>query len=134
MRILLQIKGFIGGYYIAYWILIGFIVLMIGLIALILRKIRGITRVLGIIFLVNGVLCGITYVILKIVISQNIPITELPARVIDWLILLINNLVSPFGIFSLVVLIVGGICLIISLVVKDNPELNKEIFTPGITK
>jgi hypothetical protein len=103
-----------------FWILAGIIVLMLVLIILIEKKVRGILRILGIIFILDGILCGITYLIAKYVIPLYLPTEEITSQIHNWLTRLINDILSPFGWFSLVVLLLGGICLIMSFFIHTK--------------
>jgi hypothetical protein len=120
MQALQQIKEAIGYFKAAHIFLICFVVLMILLVALIERKIQGTFRELGIILLVTGAFGLISYFILK----QGIPVimqpNEFPVQVNLWLTSLITDTLSPAGMFSLIVLLVGCICLIVSLLIKKE--------------
>lgn len=120
IKVLKNIKEGIRYFKTAFWVIICFIVLMILLIALIERRIRGIFRVLGIIFLISGVLEIVTYFVLKLVLPLLIPASDLPAQINSWLPIFINDLVSPAGLFGLIVLLPGGICLTTSFLVKEE--------------
>lgn len=118
MNALNQIKELIGYFQFALWFIIGFLVIMILLIVLIQLKLRGITRLLGIVFLIEGALSVLAYFILKMVIPWLIPLNELPNQFNTWMPGLINDFLLPWGICSLAVLIIGGICLTASFLIK----------------
>jgi hypothetical protein len=123
MKLLQQIKEAIGYFKTVFLILIVFAVLMMLLIGLIQRKLSGISRVLGIIFLINGVLGGITYFILKLGIPHFVQLNELPTQVNSWLLVLINDCLAPVGMFSLIVLLTGVICLTASFMFKPRQDI-----------
>jgi hypothetical protein len=126
MKVIQLAKETIGDFKITYWILIIFILLMILFIGLIQREVRGIFRALGIIFALDGILCGITYLILRLVIPTTIPIGELPMSVEIWLKVLTNDLISPIGVFGLVVFVMGAFCLAASFFIKGKQVVATE--------
>jgi hypothetical protein len=120
MKALGQIKELIGYFQFALWFIIGFFIIMILLIVLIQLKLQGVTRVVGIVFLIEGALSGLAYLGLKTFIPLLIPLNELPNQFNTWLPGLINDFLLPCGICSLVVLIIGGISLAASFLIKDE--------------
>jgi hypothetical protein len=126
MKAIQLAKEIIGDFKVTYWILIIVVLLMILLIGLIQREVRGIVRALGIIFALDGILCGITYLILRLVIPTTIPIGELPMSVEIWLKVLTNDLISPIGVFGLVVLVMGALCLAASFFIKGKQVVATE--------
>lgn len=125
MNTLLQVKQLISYFQVSLFILIGFTVLMILLIALILRKIRGIARMIGIIFIVSGIVSCIAYLILKNV-TNNIPSTGLSALLDAWINEFANDLLASFGITGLIILILGAIFLIVSILVHANSDITNK--------
>jgi hypothetical protein len=120
MKVIQQVRDGIKSYEIAFWILIGLIIVLLALIALIQRKIRDIARTIGIILIIDGVICGIIYVILRYLVPAYTATTEIPTILHNWLPGLIEDLSAPFGIFSFVVFISGAAILVVSFLFKDS--------------
>jgi hypothetical protein len=119
MNTLLQLKQLISYFQVSLLILIGFTVLMIVLITLILRKTRGIARMIGIIFVISGIVSCTGYFILKNLVN-NIPSTGLSALLDTWINESMNDLLSSFLITGLTILILGAIFLIVSFVLARS--------------
>jgi hypothetical protein len=120
MNVLQKAREVIGYFKTAFIFLICFVVLMILLIILIERRVRGIFRVLGIVLLIDGVLGILTYFILKLEIPALMQPAGMPAQIASWLPVVINDFLSPWGLFSLIVLLAGGICLTASFLIKEE--------------
>jgi hypothetical protein len=121
MNSLNEVKNIIGSIHTAFWMLFVFVIIMILLIVVIQREVRGSTRVLGIIFLADGFLSGVTYFVLKMLIPVYLNSFELPERINSWINNFSQDLLFPWSIFSLVVLIIGLTCLVLSLIIRGNP-------------
>jgi len=120
-----QAREYIGYIQIAYKALIGFMLLLIGLIVLIHRQVRGTTRQIGITFLVYGIpaFVGVFFIKNYILgmITQYIGQDALPASLQAWLPQLVNDLLAPMQMFSLGLLIGGVVLLVVSFVYKREP-------------
>ncbi len=115
-----QARQYVGEYQLYYRLLIGFILLLILLIVVINREVRGATRNLGTTFLTYG---AIEYV--GIFVAQNfalttIPMPQIPLSLETWLNQFLTNLMSPLQTFSLAVLVAGVALLIVSFVYKPR--------------
>jgi hypothetical protein len=126
MSTLEQVREYISYIQIAYKALIGFMLLLIGLIILIHRQVRGTTRQLGITFLVYGIPAFISVFVIKNYalerMSQLIGQPGLPASLQAWLPQLVNDILAPLQMFSLGILIGGVVLLIVSFVYKREPS------------
>lgn len=112
MRVVTQVRQFIGYFQTGYYILIGFMVLLIGLIILINRSVRGSTRSLGIDFLLYGVL-ELAGVLVARHFLPTLPLpSDFPPSLQTWLLGLLGDLLVPLQMFS-IGLVVGGVVLII---------------------
>ena len=125
MQALEQIKQGIVYFRISFWILISSILVIIGLSALIQKQAKGFSRMMGISFLAAGAVCGTIYFIVKLAIPLNIQ-SELTVQISTWLPVFIGDLLSPLGIFSLIVFTVGGICLAVSFLIHSHPRITRE--------
>jgi len=123
MSSLEQARQYIGYIQIAYKALIVLILVLIGLIVLIHRKVRGSTRQTGITFLTYGIPGFASIFILKnYAMTQMAQLTQfnLPASFQAWLPQLVDDLLAPLEMFSLGVLICGAVLLIVSFVYKPQ--------------
>jgi hypothetical protein len=127
MELLRQVKAGIQCFKTASIILIIFIALLILITAVILRKLWEIWRVLGIILILDGVFGGIFYFMFKLGMPYLIHTADLPVQVNSWFTVLINDFISPFGIFNLIILLVGGICLSVSFIIKDRRAVTSSL-------
>ena len=120
---LAQTKVYVGYFQLGYYLLIGFIVLLILGIILISRDVRDITRRLGIPLMVYGaielaaVIVG-KYFINKYLTEEWLQVTDVPYTLQTWLLQFSNNMVAPLQWFSLGLLIVGIILTVVSFVYK----------------
>jgi hypothetical protein len=127
---LLQVKNILGILRISFWILIIMILVFIFLIILIQKEIRGSIRTLGVIFLIDGILCGISYFVLKILILLYLSAFNLPLNINSWITVFINDLFCPWGVYSLVIAVLGLAGLVVSFFIKGNPQYNAKISQP----
>lgn len=112
-----RVREIIGYFKIGYYVLIAFMVLLVGLIILIDRNIRGATRSLGINFLVYGVLEFAGAFIARYYVP-SLPLGDIPASVQTWLTGLMKDLMSPALIFGIGLAVVGVVLLVVSFFVK----------------
>ncbi len=123
MSSLEEARQYIGYIQTAYKALIAIILVLIGLIVLIHRKVRGSTRQIGITFLTHGIPGYASIFILKnYAMSQLAQLTQfnLPASFQAWLPQLVDDFLAPLEMFSLGVLICGAVLLIVSFVYKPQ--------------
>ncbi|MES0278685.1 MAG: hypothetical protein ABUK03_02935, partial [Dehalococcoidales bacterium] len=109
----------IGFYQAGFIALIAFILLTIGGIVLIKRSVRGSTRLLGIIFLIYGVLEYAGILIIKSVTESVVP-GDIPASMETWLIGFTADVLAPLAIVSIVIMAVGAALLITSFVYRRS--------------
>ena len=120
-------REYIGYIQIAYKALIGIILVLIGLILLIHRQVRGATRQLGITFLVYGVPGYVGIFILKNYAMQQLTqLTQfnLPAMFQAWLPQFVDDFLAPLEMFTLGILIGGVVLLVVSFVYKPRVPLS----------
>jgi Ca2+/Na+ antiporter len=124
MQSIQQVRDVVGYVRLAYFGLIGLCVLLILLIILILRDLKAIARTFGLVFLIAGLPLTAVFFILKLVVPGLISTGDLPAHVQTWIPQVINDFLSPFGIFSISVFATGIILLAVSFFVKrKNPPV-----------
>lgn len=120
-------REYISYVQIAYKALIGIILVLIGLIILIHRQVRGATRQLGITFLVYGVPGYVGIFILKNYAMQQLTqLTQfnLPAMFQAWLPQFVDDFLAPLEMFTLGILIGGVVLLVVSFVYKPRVPLS----------
>jgi len=123
MSTLEQAREYISYVQIAYKALIGIILVLIGLITLIHRQVRGTTRQVGITFLVYGIPGYVGIFALKNYAMQQLTqLTQfnLPATLQAWLPQFVDDFLAPLEMFTLGILIGGVVLLVVSFVYKPR--------------
>lgn len=127
MEQILEIRQQIDYFQTGYYALISFMVLLVLGIILINRNVKDATRILGITFLVYGVIFIFvawyfvpTYLfpVLFQLLSASISSPVIPSSLQPWLVGLLGDLLKPLQIFSLWLLIGGIVLLVVSFVYK----------------
>lgn len=116
-----QVKQYIGYFQLGYKALIGFMVLLILGIILLNRRVRSITRELGINFLIYGALEYAGIFLAKYVAPTSLPLPEMPRAIQTWLPQLFVDFLAPLEIFSLALVASGIALIIVSFVYKPRP-------------
>jgi len=122
MQTLDQVRDIIGYLRTSYFALIGICVLLILMIVLILREMKGTFRCAGIIFTIVGVLTTIVSLVIKNLAPNFIPENDLPAAVQTWIPQVIGDLLTPWTIYGIILLVAGVILLGLSLLVRRNRQ------------
>lgn len=120
MSTLEQVRQYISYFQVGYRALIGFMLLLVGLIILIHRQVRGATRQLGITFLIYGVPGYGGIFAAKHFAGAQLAQLGLPSTFQAWLPQLVDDFLAPLEMFSLGVLIGGVVLLIVSFVYKPR--------------
>ena len=110
---------FVGYYQAGFIILIVFILLTIGGIVLIQRNVRRSTRLLGIVFIIYGVIEYVGIVIGRGAAESAIP-DDVPASMETWLAGFAADALAPLEIVSIVALALGAALLITSFVYRRH--------------
>ncbi len=129
MQILDQLRPVFGYIRTGYFILLIAGIVLALVIALMLREIKGITRSLGIIFLASGAFGCILFFILKQIASAMFPLGDLSSQMQTWAFQLINDVLSPLGVFNLVLLGGGVILLVASFIVPSRQQSGAKVET-----
>ena len=116
MLTLQKVREGLQYYHSGYTILLIACLILVLLIILLTREIKGAARALGIIFSVSGVLSLSSALVLKQIVPGVIPADSLPARVQLWLTQVFTDIMSPWVIFSLVLLAAGAALVVISFI------------------
>ena len=103
-----------------YYVLIGFMVLLVLGIILINRSVRGTTRSLGIALLIYGALEFAGVYVARNFMPTSLPLPDIPSSLQMWLMGLFGDLLAPLQMFSLGVLIGGVVLLVVSFVYKPR--------------
>lgn len=120
MNALSQAKGIAGSIRTGYFVLLVLALVFLLCIGLILREIKSIARSLGIIFLVGGLSGSVFFLTAKYLIPNLLSFNSLPSPLQTWIPQIAGNMLSPWGIFNLVTLILGAILLTISFFVRGR--------------
>lgn len=125
MEQLLLARTYVGWFQTGYYLLIGFMVLLVAGIVLIYHNVREATRALGITLLI----CGVIVFIFTFFIRNYMPdiasfylqgIQNIPVPLQTWLNGLYADLLSPLQTFSLGALVAGIALLVVSFVYKSR--------------
>ena len=119
-----QMKQFIGHFHTVYYALIGFILLLILLIIVINRQVRGSTRGLGITFLSCGILSYVGALVARNVAGTQLTQLDMPVYLQAWILQLLADTLAPLEIYSIGLVAVGVVLLVVSFVYKrGEPSL-----------
>ena len=121
---LTQMREYISYFQLGYVFLIVFILMLIAGIVLVYRKIRGATRVLGIIFLICGVFELAGLLIAKNFISERLELLtyDTPEQLQLWLQQLLNDFSVPLQMLSIGLAVAGIALIVISFIYKPHHE------------
>ena len=115
-----QAKLVIGYFNLGYNALIGFILLLILLIIVVNRQVRGSTRQIGINFLICGALSYASVFITKNVAGPQLAQPGMPAYLQTWIPQLLADTLAPLEMFSIGLLAAGVVLLVVSFVYKPR--------------
>ncbi len=120
-----QVKQYLGYFQLVYWVLLGFMALLVLGIILISRQVRKITRELGVNFLIYGGLGWVlgyagNYLVNNFA-PSSLALPGLPPAIQSWLLQLGADIVAPQQTFGLA-LVAGGIILTIVSFVYRPPK------------
>lgn len=115
-----QIREYIGYPQTVFTIAIIVLLLSLAGIILINRQVRGVSRILGPVFLASGVLELIGILIIKNLLQTQIAAVDMPSSIQVWLEQLVGSSVAPLQTFSIVLIVVGAALLAVSFVYRQN--------------
>ncbi|MFC1962085.1 hypothetical protein ACFLWN_03470, partial [Chloroflexota bacterium] len=117
MEQLVLVRTYISYFQIGYWLLMGFMVLLVLLIILVHRNVRGPTRELGITLCIYGGLELVLVLLARNYLPSQLPLpVNLPASLGGWLQGLSLDLLAPLQTLSIGVLVAGIVLLVISFI------------------
>jgi hypothetical protein len=119
MRVLAQVKKGIEIWQTTFYLICVLTALWIVSILVILRKIKDISRMLGIIFSIQGVL-GVPLFYILLNLPKNIFVAAAPDALRTWLTKVLNDLVTPWGIYSACLLIAGVVMLVATFYLRKQ--------------
>ena len=126
MAQLIQAKQYISYVQTYYYPLIGFMVLLVILIILLHRNVKGATRGLGITFLIYGILEFAGVFATKNFLPTNLPLPDIPPSLQAWLTGFIIDFVAPMQTFSIGLMAAGAALIIISIVYPRLRPMEEE--------
>lgn len=123
-------RTYIGYFKIGFFSLIGFMVLLMGLIVLIYRNVKESIRTIGITFLVYGVTEFVVVIVARILAPNYFP-TDIPISLQDLIVNVYTSALAPLQWFSLGILIAGIGLVLASIFYKrgDRSEPEEQIDT-----
>jgi len=117
-----QTRRYIGYLQIAYRVAIwATIAIVVGLVFLHRRQVKGATRSIGIPCLTCGISTYVSTVVIKYFAGMQVAQFGLPAQLQAWLPQFINDALAPMQMFGIVLMVVGTALLIVSFVYKRRP-------------
>jgi len=118
MEQIIMVKTYIGYFQLGFYLLIGFIVLLMAGIILIHRNVKGATWTLGIDLLIYGILEFTGVFLAGKYLPPMFPLGQIPATLHPWMTEVYNDLLFPLRIFSLGVLVLGALLIVVSFIYK----------------
>jgi hypothetical protein len=115
-------RQYVGYFQLGFILLIVFMVLIILAIILIMRQVKSVTRLLGILLFVYGAIEYVGVWIARYLINGKISFPDLPTHLETWLLQLINNALHPLAILSLGLLICGIILIVVSFIYRQGQD------------
>jgi len=114
-----EARGYVSYFQLGYKLLIGFIVLLIlGIVLIHHRRVKGASRGLGITFLTYGVIWYVGTFVAKYFAGTQMAQLDIPHYLEGWLPQLVDNFLAPLEMFSLGLLIGGVALIVVSFVYK----------------
>lgn len=123
---LAEARQYVSYFQLSYNLLIGLMVLLTAGIILIIRRVKGATRELGIIFLTYGAFEYVGILVAKHFALPEIARLPLPQALQAWLPALIGDFLTPLEMFSLGLLIGGAVLIAVSFVYKRGEPSDLE--------
>lgn len=117
-----QAKRYVSYFHIAFYALIGFILLLILGIVLIYREVRGSTRQIGIISLTCGIVSFVGPLIINSIAGSQLAQQGIPTYLQEWLPQLIKDALMPLEIYGIGLMAAGVILIIVSFVYRRRDE------------
>jgi multisubunit Na+/H+ antiporter MnhC subunit len=115
-----EVRQYISYFQTGFVILIVFMLLSVAGIILLNRQVRGISRILGIIFLSYGVLELIGILIARNIAEPRIPWADMPTTLQTWLQQMVGSFMTPIQILSITLIVVGAALLAVSFLYRRN--------------
>jgi hypothetical protein len=100
----------------AFWIMLGVIIFLIACMIAVWQQMKGSLRTLSIIFLVEGFIGTLVYFLVRQIVPGRIPLEDAPSAIQNWFPNFFNSLISPWGIYSITLLVLGILMLAGSIV------------------
>jgi hypothetical protein len=117
-----QLRQIVSHFDTVYYALLGFILLLILGTILLNHEVRGSTRSLGATFLSCGIVSYGSIWLAKYFIGTQSVLPRVPAYLQGWLPQLMADILSPMGLYSLVLAGVGAVLLIVSFAYRRRPN------------
>jgi hypothetical protein len=115
-------REIVGYIHLTYKALIALSLLLILLIVLIYREVRGSTRQIGITFLTCGIASYVGALITKNIAGTQLTQLDMPVYLQTWIPQLIKDVLSPLEIYGIGLMVAGAALLVVSFVYKRRDE------------
>lgn len=120
MAQIMQARQYISYFQTGYYVLMGFMVLLVLAIILIQRDVRRITRGLGITLLIYGAIEFAGLYVARNYLPTSLPLDQIPSSLQMWALGLVSDFLAPLQAFSLGLLIGGVVLLVVSFVYRPR--------------
>jgi len=111
-----EAREWVGYFQLGYKVLIGVIVLLVLLIVLVNREVKGSTRVLGILFMVYGAIEYADILVAKYFAERYLPQLDMPTQLEPLFLRAGTDVLAPLQWFSLGLLICGAVLIAVSII------------------
>jgi len=115
-----QARQIVGYIHLTYNTLIGLILLLILLIVLLNREVRGSTRQIGITFLTCGIISYVGALVAKNIAGTQLTQLDMPVYLQTWMPQLIADTLAPLEMYGIGLLAAGVVLLVVSFVYKRH--------------
>ena len=122
MEQLERAREIVGYIHLTYKVLIALSLLLILLIVLIYREVRGSTRQIGITFLTCGIASYVGALVTEKIAGTQLTQLDMPVYLQTWIPQLIKDVLSPLEIYGIGLMATGAALLVVSFVYKRRDE------------
>ena len=122
MEQLERAREIVGYIHLTYKVLIALSLLLILLIVLIYREVRGSTRQIGITFLTCGIASYVGALVTESIAGTQLTQLDMPVYLQTWIPQLIKDVLSPLEIYGICLMATGAALLVVSFVYKRREE------------
>lgn len=115
-----QAKRYVGYFNLGFFLLIAFCLLLILLIILVYREVKGSCRQIGITFLAVGVVSLVGAFVARSIANSQLATIDMPATLQAWAPNVVFDVLMPLGIYAIGLIVVGIALTVVSFVYKRD--------------